>query len=150
MNTESDDTKESQHYCVLDYLYRDAANWKSWGKVLLRGAVTVADVARIESKLEAGEFFIPEQIGFESLTTTLFSAAAGISQNDHLWHEFKTVRAATPEEVVELSVWGTTEDLLATVDRVGKWNLTSSPNYAAFANVISTTDVMNMIRNGGL
>ena len=80
MNTESDDTKDSQHYCVLDYLYRDAANWKTWGKVLLRGAVTVADLARIESKLEAGEFFIPEQIGFESLTTTLFSAAAGTSK----------------------------------------------------------------------
>ena len=150
MSNENDDTEDSPQYSVIEYFCRDAANWKTWGKVLLRGAVTVADLARIESKLEAGEFFIPEQIGFESLATTLSSAASGSSQNDHLWHEFKTVRAATPEELVELSVWGSTEDLLAIVDRVGKWNLTNSPNYAAFANVISTTDVMNMIRNRGL
>ena len=150
MNTESDDTKESQHYCVLDYLYRDAANWKTWGMVLLRGSLTVADLRRIESMLEAGEFFVPEQIGLESLTSARFSSTEGVSQNDHLWHEFKTIRVATTAEIVGLSVWGTTENLLELIDRIGKWNLASSPHYAAFANAISNSDVLDMTRNGGI
>jgi len=150
MNHENDGTEDSQQYSVLEYLYRDAANWKIWGKVLLRGALTVADLGRIESKLEAGEFFIPEQVGLESLATALFSSPGGISKNDHLWHEFKTVRAATTEEVAELSVWGTTDKLLELIDAVIRWNVERSPHFAAFANVISATEVLDMTRNGSI
>lgn len=150
MNHKNDDTKDSRHYSVLEYLYRDAANWKTWGMVLLRGELTVTDLRRIESKLEAGEFFIPEQIGLESLTSAHFSCTNDITQNDHLWHEFKTIRVATTEEIVGLSVWGTTEKLLELVDRIDKWNLATSSQYAAFANVISKTDVLDMTRNSGV
>ncbi|MEO8384430.1 MAG: hypothetical protein ABI583_04255 [Betaproteobacteria bacterium] len=149
MSNQNDDTVDSHHYVVLEYLYRDAANWKAWGKVLLRGSFTVADLTLIESKLEAGEFFIPEQVGLESLTSNRFLSAGGISQNDHLWHEFETVRIATSAELAELSVWGTTDKFLELLYAVDTWDPRSSPQYAAFANAISTTDVVAMTHGGG-
>ena len=150
LNNRSNDMARSPHYSILEYVYRDAANWKIWGRILLHGSITTADLRRIEAKLEGGAFVIPEQIGIDPLTSAHFSSARGISQNDHLWHEFATARAATTEEVPCLSVWGTTAVLLELIDGVGDWNLKSSQHYAAMhSKVVGNMDVSKMSRNRG-
>lgn len=74
--------------CV-EYLYRDAANYKSWGEVVFRNDCDL-DVSKIEERIRAalidGEFFVAEKVGvpvlyFESRDDEL----------DHQWHEYSAV-----------------------------------------------------------
>ena len=54
-------------YTVFDYLYRDASNYKAWGSLLLEGAATVFDTARVSEVLHDCDFFIAEQVGIPAL-----------------------------------------------------------------------------------
>lgn len=74
--------------CV-EYLYRDAANYKSWGEVVF-GNECDLDISKIEDRIRAalidGEFFVAEEVGvpvlyFESHDDEL----------DHQWHEFSAI-----------------------------------------------------------
>lgn len=116
-------------YSVFEYLYRDAANWKTWCSVLLGGTISDSDRAGIETKLDSGQFFIPEQIGLKSLVTSSGTCLSNSSADDHVWHEFVEFRTATLDEVSSLSLWGTSTELLRLIAVVGKWELERSPKY---------------------
>ncbi len=62
----------------VEYLYRDAGNWKFWGEFVLSGAVTFAE---IEVLLFDRLWFTPEEIGVESLTPKIRN------EDDHPLHE---------------------------------------------------------------
>ena len=47
----------------IEYLYRDADNYKKWNEVVIAGKVTEAQKRVILNSLESEEFFIPEQLG---------------------------------------------------------------------------------------
>lgn len=77
--------------CV-EYLYRDAANYKSWGEVVFRNEGDL-DILKIEEKIRAAlidrEFFVAEKVGvpvlyFESRDDEL----------DHQWHEYSAVTSS--------------------------------------------------------
>lgn len=149
MNSRRRNLESSSNYSIFKYLYRDAANWKTWGELLLRGTLTAADIERIESRLEGGEFFIPEQIGMKPLPNVLFAPVSIISQNDHVWHEFVAVRVATDEEISRLTVWGTTATLLELFDSVSDWKIECSQRYAAiYAQAVANIDVLKMQSDG--
>lgn len=57
-------------YSVLEYRYRDAANYKVEGRVLLRGSATAEDLQAFRSKLDADDQFVAEQVGLPSLRPT--------------------------------------------------------------------------------
>lgn len=47
----------------INYLYRDADNYKVWNSCVVLGTISEAQVAEIISCLDSGEYFIPRQVG---------------------------------------------------------------------------------------
>lgn len=120
------------HYMVFEYLYRDAGNYKAWGELLLEGYLSEAEIERMKARFQDGEFFIPEQIGISSLCEQLWQECQSEPSDelDHVWHEFSEIRAATNEDLARLKLWGEAAALLVSVEKVGAWDLSRSPNWA--------------------
>ena len=53
-------------YCVFEYLYRDASNYKQFNAIRLTGTVSDETLKRLRDSLD-GDWFIPEQVGLEAL-----------------------------------------------------------------------------------
>ena len=94
-------------FSVFEYLYRDASNYKAYGKLLLLGGVTKADIIEVRSYLDSGEFFVPELVGVLPLQGELYQYSDGPTEDDHDFHEFVDLRPATEKEVETLPLWGT-------------------------------------------
>jgi len=62
----------------ITYQYRDAANYKEFVTVIIRGLLSLND---IEEYLYDREFFIPSEIGLNDLQPV------NLNQDDHIWHE---------------------------------------------------------------
>lgn len=117
-----------KEFSVFEYLYRDASNYKSWGTLVLRGAVTASDLGVLKSKFESGEFFIAEQLDIPTLYAELWEFSNGPSIDDHVWHSFFALRLATDEDVTD-SVFGTVADLISKISAVKEWEPELSPHW---------------------
>ena len=67
----------------INYLYRDASNYKVYNQVIVAGEITPEHLRRIADTLDEGEYFIPSVVGlpekkFETQT-----------DDDHLWFEWE-------------------------------------------------------------
>lgn len=120
-------------HSVFEYIYRDAGNFKVWGEILLEGEFTAEEVSHLLARFEGGEHFIAEQIGVPPLYAELWHQCQcePSDELDHAWHEFGEIRAASSEDFARLKPWGTTTDLLASIDLVESWNLAQS-QYGGF------------------
>lgn len=107
-------------YSVFEYLYRDAANFKAWGSVLLSGVPRPSDIRLLEGCLQDSAYFVAEQVGLPVLYETLYAVSGGQTVDDHAFHEFVALRTATLEDVETLPDWGKFEDLLSAF-RAAKW-----------------------------
>ena len=116
-------------FSVFEYLYRDAGNFKAWGALLLKGALTDAQVAEMHSKFEGNEFFIAEQLGVPPLYQELWVCSAGLTENDHVWHEFFALRPAKENDLAMGAPWGTANALLTAVSGIARWNERLSPHW---------------------
>lgn len=104
----------SDSFSIFEYLYRDASNYKAWGRIMLSGAASMQDYNCLISYLESSQFFVAELIGISPLYEELWELNGGPNEDDHGWHEFVELRPATVDEVQEgLPVWGTVAELLA-------------------------------------
>lgn len=65
----------------IDYLYRDASNYKVFNSEVVSGVFSSADIQEMKTCLSDGEFFIPEQVG---LPENRFDS---LSDDDHIWFE---------------------------------------------------------------
>ncbi len=115
-------------HSVFEYLYRDASNFKVWGRVLLRGGVAPDNLARLRQCLDAGEFFIAEQLGLPPLYAELWSFSGGPTDADHVWHTFHALRLAEAEEVVG-SASETVEDFISRIEAISQWDEKLSPHW---------------------
>lgn len=116
-------------YLVLDYVYCDAGNYKSFGSAWFKGALTVAECEELISSFEGGEFFVAEQIGVPSLYAALFELGGGANEDDHAWHRFEGLR--TQNEISDKDrPTGRAVGFLASC-RAAKnnWRPEMSPNY---------------------
>lgn len=104
--------QEKSVYAIFEYLYRDASNYKSWGKVLLRGTVGTLEIQDLSSCLIDSSYFVAEQVGVPVLCEELYQLSGGMTEDDHAFHEFGALRNATREETKTLPIWGSVEDLL--------------------------------------
>lgn len=116
-------------FSVFEYLYRDAGNFKAWGALLLKGALTDTQVAEMRSKFDGTEFFIAEQIGVPPLYQELWAYSNGPTENDHVWHEFFALRPAEENDLVEDEPWGTANALFTAVSGIARWNERLSPHW---------------------
>lgn len=115
-------------FCVFEYVYRDASNYKAWGRILLNGGADTKLIETLRSTLESAEFFIPEQVGLLPLQTQLWTACGCTPDDklDHCWHEFSEVREATANDLADLVLWGSLDDLLRAFCKVKEWDVRES------------------------
>lgn len=65
----------------IEFLYRDASNYKVWNSCVIKGVLSADEVREIIGCLEDGEYFIPEQVGLDS---ERFST---VTEDDTPWFE---------------------------------------------------------------
>ena len=121
-------------YTVFGYLYRDASNYKVWGSLLLEGAASESDTARLYAVLHDYDFFIAEQVGIPALYEYLWQYSDGPNEDDHVWHAFDQFREPMADEL-SLEVWGTVSELVDCFAAITKWDEALSPHWAVFCSV---------------
>lgn len=117
-------------HSVFVYQYRDAGNYKILKSVLLRGQAAHFDEDSFQSKLEAGMFFIPEQVNLASLQGEFSEYSQVPTPDDHVWHEFVTIRSANDGDLADLVEAGEIDELLKAFKLVNGWDESASPIYA--------------------
>ncbi len=115
-------------FCIFEYLYRDASNYKVWGTLRLEGVAIETDRQTLASKFESGELFIAEQLGIPALYADLWDFSSGPTEDDHVWHTFHALRDVTPDDT-NAEVFGSVDDLVARIESVREWNLELSPHW---------------------
>jgi hypothetical protein len=126
LNAEVQDSK----FCIFEYLYRDAGNYKAWGEILLSGAPTESEIAALRDCLESGEFFVAEQVGIPPVYEELWKLSGGPTEDDHALHEFVGVRAAAEDEIASMPLFGAWSSLLLKFKSVTAWDYALSANDA--------------------
>jgi len=102
-------------FYILEYLYRDADNYKAYGEILLTGEVTNAEITEFKS------------IGIPVLYSELWKYSNGPTIADHVFHEFIDFRIATDEEADTLETWGDVTTLSSNFRKVGQnWDCRQS------------------------
>jgi len=129
--SKSKQTVMPKECCVFEYLYRDAANYKAWGEILLSGVPSQDDIAVLRACLESGEYFVAEQVGIPPVYKELWDLSDGPTSDDHALHEFVALRAASKNERKSLPLFGELSSLLGTFQTITKWNYSLSPNFDA-------------------
>lgn len=89
----------------INYLYRDADNYKVWNSCVVSGAISEAQVAEIISCLDGGEYFIPRQVGLPEKRFEKLDLEA-----DHCWFELSADGFEATENVSNIDM--TVEQLL--------------------------------------
>lgn len=65
----------------VEYLYRDASNYKVHNEAVIKGTLTTEQIEEIISCCDCVEYFVPQQVG---LPETRFGK---ITEDDHCWFE---------------------------------------------------------------
>jgi hypothetical protein len=65
---------------LINYLYRDAGNWKFRGSFVVKGRITADDLAPYMFDVER---FVPYEVGLKHLLTESWT------EDDHVLHEFE-------------------------------------------------------------
>lgn len=79
---------EREKNTALIYLYRDAANYKEWGRVVFEGAVDDELRKRAEAAFESSEDFVADAVRVPELFPYLGDDEDFDERYDHGWHEF--------------------------------------------------------------
>ena len=116
------------NYCIFEYRYRDAGNFKVYGKLLLKGKFTQKDQEAIENKCDTWNFFIAEQLKIPTLYEELYQFSDGPTEEDVPAHEFVGLRHATKEEIGTLKLWGNLKALRLLFEKVQTWDYMLSPH----------------------
>ncbi len=120
---------QAGRFCIFEYLYRDAANWKTWGEVLLTGHFSAPADSEIRRLLDDDGIFVAEQVGIPPLQQRHLATYGETGQDlDHAFHEFVSLQPATKAKLSQLRVAGSLSDLVAAFRASsGSWNLALSP-----------------------
>jgi len=113
---------------IFEYIYRDAGNFKTHGRLRLVGTVDSAEQT-IRECLDWGDQFVTEQVGVPSICRAHWEAVGeGPSDLDHAYHEFCSLRAPRDADR-DLPVWGSLETLVARMQLAARnWDVRLSPN----------------------
>lgn len=92
-------SKKMAQNLKINYLYRDAGNYKHYGSVIFtnKGNLDMLYMENLlRSKLISGEYFIASEWGFPDLyfeTTT---------EDDHCWHEFLNIEPTNETGLIDI------------------------------------------------
>lgn len=123
-----DKISKDPEFCIFEYMYRDAGNWKTFGQLLMHGNCDGMQ-AMLEGCLEWASQFVAEQVDVPPLHEKHFSdCGEGSSDLDHAFHEFIRLRPATKEEQVGMQVHCTLQEFVVRMrEAAGHWDVTISP-----------------------
>jgi hypothetical protein len=105
--------------CILNYLYRDAGNYKKRGRITVSGALSIRD---LESYLYESEFFLPELVGLPSLTPKMKS------NDDHPWHELDDVTRVSNDK-----------SLMSAVELIARFKFQNSSTWGQWTPAVPLT-----------
>ena len=74
------------------YLYRDAANYKTFNDVVVSESVTLEELSPY---FHDHQFFIPSEVGFDDLQPDTFTC------DDHIWHELYEIETTEESPTVD-------------------------------------------------
>lgn len=96
----------------IEYMYRDASNYKAFRNEVLEGVLTPKQIAAIKQAAEP-DGFIPSQVGLDNLQGELMGYDSnrysddydpfGESGDDHVWHEIDEIAATAEAPTLEMS-----------------------------------------------
>lgn len=84
-DTASNSAGEILIVTTVEYMYRDAGNYKFYGTFIVSGSLEKSEVAPYLIHLE---YFVPSQVGLASLVPVQMNS------DDHLLHEFVSFRCS--------------------------------------------------------
>ena len=73
-------------YTEIQFVYRDASNYKNGASVFFEGAITQEQRTAIQNTLDQQMYFIPHDVGLKELQSGLPNYP---SEDDHVWHEME-------------------------------------------------------------
>lgn len=100
----------------IEFLYRDASNYKAYNSVVVSGTFTDEQINQIIDSLEDGMYFIPEQIGFP------VERFGSITEDDHCWCELTAFVFETTDDEPTLKM-SANEVLKAFLAAKDNWNI---------------------------
>lgn len=115
-------------FSVFSYLYRDGANFKAWGELLLKGMASATNREIMRRRFESGELFIAEQLGIPALYAELWAFSNGATEDDHVWHTFDEIRAATAADMT-LPTFDSVEGFIKKINVIEAWDTQLSPHW---------------------
>ncbi|MBS1259565.1 MAG: hypothetical protein MAG551_02638 [Candidatus Scalindua arabica] len=94
------------------YQYRDAANYKVFDIVIIRGVFSLFD---IEEYLYEKDFFVPSEIGLKDLQPKK------LTHDDHIWHAIFEISYTKEKPTVNISA----EEIVLNFNRAfsEEWNI---------------------------
>ena len=97
---------------LINYQYRDAANYKEFDTVIIHGQLSLGN---IEEYLYEKEFFIPSEIGLKDLQPE------NLNSDDHIWHEILEIRHSLENPTVNI----TAEEIISNFRKASleEWNI---------------------------
>jgi hypothetical protein len=108
-------------YTIFEYLYRDAGNGKTFGRLLLAGTAFMQDLEVLGDNLEDGKLFIAERVGIPPLSGERWTVSNGTSEEDYDFHEFAGLRAATIDEILEMRLFGDLDGLIRKFEHASQY-----------------------------
>lgn len=106
---------ENKMNTKIEYLYRNASNYKVQNQCIIQGALTETQMEAILDCLDSGEFFIPSQVG---LPEKRFDK---ITEDDHPWFELNEDGFSLTDEPATVDM--TAEKLVEEFkEAAGNWN----------------------------
>ena len=100
----------------INYLYRDADNYKVYNVCVIAGELTGAEIRTIIGCCDSGEYFIPRQIGLPETRFETYDPAV-----DHCWFELDEDSFERTEAPANVDL--TTAQLVETFAACkGNWN----------------------------
>lgn len=115
-------------FTLFEYMYRDAGNFKTAGRLLLSGQEPRAEEA-IRQCLDWGDQFVAEQVGVPPLCAEHWEAVGEEpSDLDHAFHEFLGLGNVEADSA-DLRVWGSIDRMVQRMQAAaGRWDVSLSPN----------------------
>ncbi len=114
---------------AFEYLYRDAANWKTHGVVLLSGRCPPNLHADIVGALDSGMYFVAEQVKIPALQRRHNAEHGAATEDlDHGFHEFVALRPATAADIKQAECVLPADVISKLFGRArNRWNCSLSP-----------------------
>lgn len=99
----------------VNYLYRDAGNYKMFNEAVVSGAITEEQIVAILETLDEGEYFLPAQVGLPEERPDKWAP-----RYDHPWFELEADGFEPTDDPADVNL--TVDELVSAFERMaGKW-----------------------------